>query len=612
MSLTAPWARFDDLTAGTALRFPPPHRVVTAERPEDVVPALADVERATAAGSWAFGYVGYEAAPGLDPALSVAGRRPGDPPLVWFGIGDPPAEVDPVAPVTGPRPAASAWTPDRTPEEHARAVAGVRAHIAAGETYQCNLTARLHGRVDGDPLAFYGDLALAQRGAYNAYLDLGPTIVASASPELFFEWSGEVLRTRPMKGTAARGRSTAEDRDRARVLRSSAKERAENLMIVDLLRNDVSRVAVTGSVTVPELFALERYPTVWQLTSEVTARTPEGTSLVDVFRALFPCGSVTGAPKARTMELIRDLEIVPRGVYCGAIGVIAPPGGPHPRARFSVAIRTAVVDRATGAGTYGAGGGITWDSEPAAEWAELLTKAAVLTTPAEDHQLLETLLFEPGRGLRNLERHLARLADSADWSGFACDLAAVRAELDAALSGHGTPARVRVALHRSGRVDVQTAPAPPAAAGPVTLAVDTDPVDSRSPWLQHKTTRRDVYTDRAARHPGADDVVLVNERGEVTETTIATLAVRLGGRWWTPPTAAGCLPGVERGRLLEEGRLHERGIHLADLLAAEELAVVSSLRGWRPARLLGPPDDDGRPPAEGSWRRPAPVGGSDR
>jgi para-aminobenzoate synthetase / 4-amino-4-deoxychorismate lyase len=376
-SVTAPppWARFDDLTSGSALRCPPAQRVLTAERPEDVVDVLAEVDAATRAGRWAFGYMVYEAAAGLDPALVTAEPEPDAPPLVWFGLCDAPAEVPAVqAPPDAP---SLAWMPDWSDDEHAKAVAAVRDHIAAGDTYQCNLTDRLRAAGVDAPSALYAHLASSQRGAYSAYLDLGRHVIASASPELFFEWSGDLLRTRPMKGTAARGATPAEDRARAAALRSSAKEQAENLMIVDLLRNDLSRVARTGTVDVPALFSLERYPTVWQLTSEVTARPRDDVGLADVFRALFPCGSVTGAPKARTMQLIRDLEPSPRGVYCGAIGLLAPPGQAF-RARFSVAIRTAVVAWDSGQAVYGAGGGITWDSDPIAERAELLTKAAVL------------------------------------------------------------------------------------------------------------------------------------------------------------------------------------------------------------------------------------------
>jgi para-aminobenzoate synthetase/4-amino-4-deoxychorismate lyase len=320
------------------------------------------------------------------------------------------------------------------------------------------------------------------------------------------------------------------------------------------------------------------------MTSRVDARLRRGTGLVDVFRALFPCGSVTGAPKRRTMQLIEELEPGPRGVYCGAIGLVAPPTAPL-RARFAVAIRTAVVDRSTGEAVYGAGGGITWGSDAVRERAELRAKAAVLTHDVTEHRLLETLRCTPAEGPRNLDRHLARMADSAAWFGYRFDRDAVLAAVLAAVRDRTGSARVRVLLARDGRVSVECGPLPPTADRPVLLALDDDPVDSSSPWLQHKTTRREVYETRARRHPGADDVVLVNERGEVTETTVATLAVRLGGRWWTPPTTSGCLPGVERGRLLDAGLLTERVLRVEDLRTADELAVVSSLRGRRAARL---------------------------
>jgi para-aminobenzoate synthetase/4-amino-4-deoxychorismate lyase len=596
-----PWARFDDLRSGTALLCPPPFRVLTAQRPEDVAAVLIEVERATSAGHWAFGYVAYEAAPGLDAALPVAGPAGADPPLVWFGICGPPSDVSPVGPGQQGQVTAAPWQPGWSDEEHHSAVTRVRERIAAGDVYQCNLTDRLRAHVDGDLERLYTDLVLAQRGAYNAYLDLGRHVIASASPELFFEWSGDRLRTRPMKGTAARGRTTDDDLDQARRLRSSPKERAENLMIVDLLRNDLSKVARLGSVDVPELFALERYPTLWQMTSEVTARTRPDVGLADVFGALFPCGSVTGAPKRASMQLIRELEAGPRGVYCGTIGLVAPPDAPF-RARFSVAIRTVVVDRVSGMAVYGAGGGITWDSDPTAERAELLTKAAVLTEPHVEYELVETLGHSPAHGFRNLDRHLARLAGSAAYFGFRCDLAEARTALGIAAPRSGS-SRVRLRLARSGRFTVDVGPAPAQADRPVSLALDGHPIDSTSIWFSHKTTRREAYEARAARHPEADDVVLVNERGEITETCIANLAVRIDRRWWTPPTGSGCLPGVERGRLLERGLLHERVLRVTDLRRAEALAVTSSLRGWRPAVLVDDASPGQRPieAAQKSW-----------
>jgi para-aminobenzoate synthetase / 4-amino-4-deoxychorismate lyase len=583
------WARFDDLRTGTALRCPAPDRILVAEHPGEVVSVLAEVERATDAGRWAFGYVAYEAAAGLDPHLAVHRSTPMAMPLAWFGICDEPVPVPPLQAADTARPTdvrapgTARWHPTWTAAEHGDGVARIRERIAAGDTFQCNLTVRMAGRVAGDPFDLYRDLALGQRGAYNAYLDLGRFVVASASPELFFERRGDEVLLRPMKGTARRGRHRDEDRRVAGELRSSPKERAENVMIVDLMRNDIARVAEIGSVDVPALFTVERYETVLQLTSDVTARLRPGTGLVDLFRALFPCGSVTGAPKASSMKIIRSLERDPRGVYCGAIGLVGPPDAPV-RARFSVAIRTVVVDTSSGEAVYGSGGGITWGSEASAEHAEVLAKAAVLAARPREFELLETMRHDPQRGLRNRDRHLQRLAASAEHLGFRFDVPTARRVLDARLAG-GPAARVRLRLRRDGTLAVDVEPLPAPSPGPVLLAVDDDPVDPRETWLYHKTSMREPYDRRRERRPDADDVIMVNTRGELTEVTRATLALKIDGRWWTPPLESGCLPGVERARLLEVGRLQERVLHVADLGQAEGVAVLSSLRGWRAAEL---------------------------
>ena len=584
--LGAPWARFDDLRAGTAVRCPPPRRVLVAERPEEVLDVLTEVERATDAGQWAFGYVAYEAAAGLDPRLAVHASTPLGMPLVWFGLCDEPVPVPPLV-AAGPTDVEAAatarWHPTWTPTGHAQDVREIRERITAGDTFQCNLTVRMSGCVAGDPFLLYRDLALGQRGAYNAYLDLGRFAVASASPELFFERRGDAVLLRPMKGTARRGRDQDEDQRLAHRLRSSTKERAENVMIVDLMRNDIGRVAEVGSVDVPALFTVERYETVLQLTSDVTARLRPGTGLVELFSALFPCGSVTGAPKASSMEIIRSLEPDPRGVYCGAIGLVGPPDAPV-RARFNVAIRTAVVDTSSGEAVYGTGGGITWGSEASAEHAEVLAKAAVLAARPREFELLETMRHDPQRGLRNRDRHLQRLATSAEHLGFRFDLSTARRELDARLAEE-TAARVRIRLRRNGALGVDVEALLPPLTGPVLLALDDDPVDPQETWLYHKTSMREPYDRRRERRPDVDDVIMVNTRGELTEASRATLALELDGQWWTPSLGSGCLPGVERARLLEAGRLQERVLHVADLERAEGFAVLSSLRGWRAAEL---------------------------
>jgi para-aminobenzoate synthetase/4-amino-4-deoxychorismate lyase len=371
-------ARFDDLRAGVAWEFPAPARTLAASDLGEVPAVLAEVEAAVAGGSWAFGCFAYEAAVALDPTLAVGAPVPGLP-LAWFAVCAPPRVVPPVLASAPAAYRVGDWVAGWSEDQHRARVAAVRRGIAAGDTYQCNLTTRLTADLAGDTRAFYADLALGQRGAYNAYLDLGRFVVVSASPELFFETRGRAIRMRPMKGTARRGTTPAEDAAVVAALRASEKERAENIMIVDLVRNDLARVATTGSVRVTSLCRAEQYETVYQLTSGVAARLRPDTGLADVFRALFPCGSVTGAPKARTMELIRELEDGPRGVYCGAVGMVAPAGEAPFQARFSVPIRTVLVDRATGLASYGTGGGITWSSEAAAEYAELLAKAEILT-----------------------------------------------------------------------------------------------------------------------------------------------------------------------------------------------------------------------------------------
>ncbi len=327
----------------------------------------------------------------------------------------------------------------------------------------------------------------------------------------------------------------------------------------------------------------EQYETVHQLTSDVEARLLPGTGLVDIFRATFPSGSVTGAPKASSMGIITELEDTSRGVYCGAVGFVAPPDAAV-RARFDVPIRTVVADRERGTAVYGTGGAVTWSSDPAAEHAEALAKTAVLTTRPVEFHLIETLRYEPGTGPLRLELHLERMAASAAYFGFAFRSDDVRVALAEALHGRTAPGRIRLTAHRDGAVAATVAPAPATSSTPVRLALDTEPIDARECWPHHKTSRRAAYDQRLARHD-ANDVLLVNERGEVTESCVANLAVLLDGRWWTPPLGSGCLPGVARGVLLEAGVLAERTITPADLAAADRLALVNSLRGWRAAVL---------------------------
>ena len=586
-------ARFDDLTgASPSFRLVEPVGVLEATRAGEVVATLEAAEGAAGRGLWVAGFVTYEAAPGLDPDLIVRDRDADDPfaamPLAWFAMFEHAEETTLPLPRDDGVAAApeGTWVPTTTRERYESSVDRIRELIAAGETYQVNHTMRLRSRVEGDPRGLYRDLCYAQRGAFSAYLDVGRYRVLSASPEFFFELRDGAIVTRPMKGTAPRGRWPEEDRAVAERLLASAKDRAENAMIVDLLRNDLGRISRTGSVTWADVFQAERFETVWQLTTTVSAALEADVGLSGVFRGLFPSGSVTGAPKVRTMEIIRELEDSPRGIYCGAIGYLAPKGSGHPDARFNVAIRTVTLDTASRTAEYGVGGGITWDSDAGAEYEEAVAKTRVLTARRPGFELLETMRYEPAEGVRHLDLHLKRLAASADYFGFRYDETEVREAVEKTVaSAPPAPCRVRLALGKDGTVRVACTPL---ATEPdvVRVGLDDVPQDPRDVFLFHKTSRRQRYEDARSRHADADDVLLINEHGEVTESTIANVAVRMNGRWVTPPIEAGLLPGIGRTVALDDGSVTEAPITIEDLRSSEDLALISDARGWRRAVLV--------------------------
>lgn len=573
-------ARFDDFRGKPVpLRLVEPYGAWVAHHLEDVPDVIRRAESEARAGSWVAGFVSYEAAPAFDPRLAVRPPSPGLP-LAWFA-GFRGAVSEPAGP--GGEYRIGPWRAEITDARYGRHVDTIREFIRVGDTYQTNYTFRLRGRAGGDLGSLYTDLLDAQGGGYHAFLETGRHTVVSASPELFFRWDGRRIESRPMKGTMARGRWEQEDsRFRERLL-SSGKDRAENVMIVDLLRNDLGRVARFGSVQVERLFEVERLETVWQMTSTVAAETRPGVGLFEIFAAMFPCGSVTGAPKVRTMEIIESLESSPRGVYCGAIGLLAPPGSGRARAEFSVAIRTLVADTHSGEAEYGVGGGVVYESTAAREYEEAMVKARVLSRRRMPVTLLETMRWEPGRGIWLRDRHMNRLRSSARYLGVTLREVAIADSLDG-LSG-GQPLRVRLLVSGDGSVAVETAPlaADPSVVG---LAIDDRPIDRTDHLRYHKTTRREAYEQAAARHPDADDVVLVNERGEAVETTIANLVARMGDAWVTPPIESGCLPGTYREELIDRGTLSERPVPVADLTAADEVAVINSVRGWQSAKIL--------------------------
>ena len=556
--------------------FPRFESIVQTRRLAEVPRCLAELERAQADGYHAVGFVCYEAARAFDPAFETA--EPGPLPLLWFGLLRDPAEGRSRT-TSGEEPAnlAPSWSYDRYSPSCGR----ILGHITAGNIYQANLTFPLIGTVSGDTGGLYHRLSAAQSSAYCGYVEAPEWSILSISPELFFTRIGRRITTKPMKGTRPRGMTNAEDERIARELMESEKDRAENLMIVDLLRNDVGRVAAIGTVRVPELFCVERYPTVWQMTSTVTAELGPGAGLPEIFGALFPCGSVTGAPKVRAMRIIAEEERRHRGVYCGCFGYLAPGGD----CVFNVTIRTLTVmgEHAE----YPVGSGIVADSDPADEYEECLAKARILERRAfPSFRLLETILWTPGAGYALLDRHLARLADSAGYFGFPVDAEEARTLLVSAAAGRTTPRLIRILADRFGGIEIEdhdyTIPRPPIR----TVRIAPDPVSSRDRFLYHKTTNRSVYERAAAGKGGADDVLLCNERGEVTESTVANLAILKDGEWLTPPVESGLLAGTLRGEFIDAGVLREGVVTPDDLSRAEEIHLLNSVRGRFPVVLV--------------------------
>ena len=568
-------------------RWGAPARVLVAHHIDEVKPVLEAVHAAAEAGHWCVGHVRYEAAPAFDAALQV---HAADGPLVWFEVHDGAPSAWPSAEAAGPAEARATWLPTLARPDFDAAIARIHQAIGDGELYQVNYTAPWTGTVTGEGAALFDALLRAQPGGYAACFTAGDEQVLSVSPELFFDWqasaAGGSILARPMKGTAARGTTPALDVAAAERLRASPKERAENVMIVDLLRNDLSRIAEPHTVRVPELFHTQALPTVWQMTSDVQARTRSGLRLPDVFAALFPCGSVTGAPKVRAMQLIRELERQPRGIYCGAIGVVRPDGNGGIAATFNVPIRT-VVMRGTQA-RCSIGSGITASAEAGAEWQEWLHKQAFLARASEPFEVLETLALVDGV-YRHQAEHLARMAEAAQHFGYPWQPAAVHACLQALAAQHGSgPWRVRLLLDRFGQPRAEAFALQPTAT-PVRLQLATRPLaEAHGEWVRFKTTRRAHYAAFApAPGSGIFDTVLFNAEGEITESTFGNLAMQMDdGRWLTPPLACGLLPGVGRAVALREGRVQEGVVRVQDLHRVRRWAFINSLRGWLDAELV--------------------------
>jgi para-aminobenzoate synthetase / 4-amino-4-deoxychorismate lyase len=560
------------------LRFSHPHRVIAVSRLGEIIPSLLHIEQLVNENDWyAAGFLSYEAASAFDSAFIT--RAPGNLPLLWFGLYPEPEVVD------LPNPDYSAYALGEAvasagETEYGRAIRRIKEYIRAGDTYQVNYTLRLETPFSGDPWQLFLAMVRAQSPGYAAWVDAGRYAICSASPELFFHLERNRLTCKPMKGTVKRGRTQTEDRSFSEWLRLSEKNRAENLMIVDMIRNDLGRVADTGSIYVSKLFEVERHPTLWQMTSTVAAACDK--SITEILCALFPCASITGAPKVRTTQIIAELEPTPRGLYTGCIGFIAP----GRNAQFNVAIRTAVVDRATGLAEYGSGGGIVWDSASDEEYREALLKARVLTEQRPEFSLLETMLWTPEEGYFLLERHLARLADSADYFGYRIDAGNIAKQLSEKAAEFRQPQRVRLLVDAKGTALIEACDSAVLPEPPARVRLARAPVNSAAPFLYHKTTQRQVYEEAQQEFPDCNDVLLWNERGDLTESCVANIVVEMDGSLFTPPVESGLLAGTFRSLLLEQGTIAERVLSVNDLARCSKIYLINSVRKWREAVFI--------------------------
>jgi para-aminobenzoate synthetase/4-amino-4-deoxychorismate lyase len=554
----------------TWLHFSKPYKVFTTANLHETKEMLGEVERLVNENGWdAAGFLSYEAAPAFDPALRVLSA--GDFPLLWFGLYPKPQAIH--VPSLTSKLDAIDWQSTVERESYNTSIEKIKEYIAEGRTYQVNYTMRLQADFSADPWEFF--LGLAQnQNKYAAYVNTERYKICSASPELFFQLDGETIFSRPMKGTVKRGRTTEEDQQQVEWLRNSSKNRAENVMIVDMVRNDLGRIAQIGSVQVPQLFNIEKYPTLFQMTSTVEAKTKA--SITEIFTALFPCASISGAPKVSTMNIISELETTPRKLYTGSIGFISP----NRKAQFNVAIRTAILDHKDKSAEYGVGGGIVWDSTNTDEYREAVLKSHVLTQPQQDFSLLETMLWTPQEGYFLREKHIARMADSAAYFGFTFSESKLKKLLNITEKNFKSPQRLRILLDHSGVFTCETQEYLEQQKT-FNIKLAESPINSSDVFFFHKTTNRTMYPSLQ----GHDDVLLFNEKDELTEFTIGNLVVKADGQLYTPPVSCGLLAGTFRAHLLESGQIKERVIRKNELSTCEKIYLVNSVRKWVEAEI---------------------------
>lgn len=566
-----------------------PIKQISCIHPQNIDETLATIQRYHEKGFICAGYIAYEAGYAFEQKLSQNTQQNNSAPLLWFGVFE---RTDRTSVDTEQL---VAWMErytqqqsfsiqhtgnDVTEAEYKSNIEIIKKYISAGDVYQINYTFKHHFAFNGSPFALFCELNRTQPVGYAAYMQFDDTSVISLSPELFFSIENDRITTRPMKGTARRGHTIPEDTTQKNQLQSCMKNRAENVMIVDLLRNDLNRICTTGSVDASRLFEIEQYATLFQMVSTVSGIKRPHCTFSDIIKNIFPSGSITGAPKIRAMQLIRELETHPRGVYTGSIGYLLPDGTAH----FNVAIRTALIDKSTGMGELGIGSGIVSDSNPEEEWRECLLKSAFLTRRVPPFKLIETILWENGSYFL-YDLHLQRLMKSAQFFQFNIKITAIDQHLTAMQAQFTQTDRykVRLVVDRYGVLDV-TAQAVSSESQNMSgaIIVSSKTMQTGNVFLYHKTTNRDIYNTEYARwhKQGYMDVLFRNEFGYITEGAISNIFIQKGDCYITPPVAAGILNGTYRQHFINNHRKQsiEQNITIEDILNADAVYQVNSVR----------------------------------
>ncbi|MCF7792130.1 MAG: aminodeoxychorismate synthase component I [Victivallales bacterium] len=557
------------------IKFSNPVSIISTAYLDEVIKCIEDIELLVNRNNlFAAGFISYEASPAFDSALKVKSEK-NFLPLLWFGLFESAQEFN-FKPVDSLDSYFSRWDISVTKDDYDRAVAGVKHNIREGNTYQVNYTIRQFSDFKGDPFKLFCELVQTQKATYPVFIDTADFSICSVSPELFFLSDGSRLYSKPMKGTAARKYLLENDKLQSEWLHDSIKNRAENVMIVDMIRNDIGKIAETGSVKVPKLFEVEKYPTVWQMTSTVEAEINCG--FKDVLKALFPCASITGAPKAETMRIISELESTPRGVYTGAAGFISP----DRKTQFNVAIRTLSIDKRRGKAEFGVGGGIVWDSTDKSEFEECRIKTRFLEKRERHFYLLESLLWTAGEGYFLLDYHLRRVRRAAEYFDYEINVEKIGEGLEKITDNFtGSSYKVRLLVDSDGSVNYDFSLIRSGLNEISQRAAIADtPIDTDSPFVYYKTTNRAAYDFFREKYAEYDEVVLWNKRGEITESSVGNLVVKIDGNLFTPHLKSGLLPGTFREYLLSIGKIQERVITVNELKDAKDVYLINSVRKW--------------------------------